>query len=462
MSGAAVAGDLVDAFIRAACVPREDEGAHAHGAGTLEPADAILAAHPQVATASIHAAAVLGDDATVRGLLATDGAGATARGGPWGWDALTHLCFSRYLRLDRTRAEGFARAATALLDAGADPNTGFFEETHQPHREWESVLYGAAGIAHDPDLTRLLLERGADPNDGETPYHAPETSDNRAIVVLLESGRLTADSHATMLLRKADWHDYEGLRLLLEHGVDPNHTGRWPHSALHQAIRRDNALRNIELLLDHGADPAQVSAQDHVSAVELAARRGRADVLAALERRSLPIELRGLSRLLAACARGDEAGARALIAAEPDLGPQLLARGGEELAIFAGVGNADGVRLLLDLGVPVAEEWAQGDGYFGTPPRSTALHVAAWRMRHPVVELLLARGAPVDALDGAGRTPLQLAVRACVDSWWSDMRAPGSVAALLKARASVAGVPYPSGYVEVDELLRRHGAGGSP
>ena len=459
MSGAAVAGDVVDAFIRATCVPREDEGERGHAAGTLERAAEILAAHPEVATASIHTVAVLGDEATVRGLLATDAAAATARGGPWGWDALTHLCFSRYLRLDRARSEGFVRTAAALLDAGADPNTGFFEETHQPHREWESALYGVAGIAHDPDLTRLMLERGADPNDAETPYHAPETRDNRVIEVLLDSGKLTANSLATMLLRKADWHDYEGLRLLLAHGVDPNHTGRWPHSTLHHAVRRDNALRNIELLLDHGADPTRVSAQDHLSAIELAARRGRGDVLAALERRGVPIELHGLSRLLAACTRGDDAGARALIATEPDLVPQLLERGGEELAIFAGVGNADGVRLLLDLGVPVAAEWVQGDGYFGTPPDSTALHLAAWRMRHAVVRLLLAQGAVVEAVDGAGHTPLQLAVRACVDSWWMEMRTPDSVQALLDAGASVAGVRYPSGYDAVDELLARHGAG---
>ena len=47
------------------------------------------------------------------------------------------------------------------------------EQNHQPAAEWESVIYGAAGVAKHPELTRLLLERGADPNDEETPYHAP-------------------------------------------------------------------------------------------------------------------------------------------------------------------------------------------------------------------------------------------------------------------------------------------------
>jgi len=70
-----------------------------------------------------------------------------------------------------------------------------------------------------------------------------------------------------------------------------------------------------------------------------------------------------------------------------------------------------------------------------------------------VVKLLIERGAPVDVRDGNGRTPLSLAVRACVDSYWSYRRSPESVRALLDAGASVDGVDFPSGYAEVDELL---------
>ena len=109
-----------------------------------------------------------------------------------GGTALTYLCFSRYLRLDRTRSDGFVSAATVLLDAGASANTGWTEPNHQPKPEWESAIYGAAGVARHPELTRLLLERGADPNDGETPYHVPETYDNATMKVLVESGKLTA------------------------------------------------------------------------------------------------------------------------------------------------------------------------------------------------------------------------------------------------------------------------------
>jgi ankyrin repeat protein len=422
--------------------------------GPLDRAEAILAAHPGIASSDIHTAALLGDDVAVRRFIALEPASATAKGGPRGWDALTHLCFSKYLRLDRARTGGFLRAAAALLDAGASANTGFWEANHQPKPEWESVLYGAAGVAHHPELTRLLLERGADPNDEETPYHAPETHDNAALAILVESGKLNGDSLATMLLRKADWHDTDGIELLLKRGADPNRMTRWHHTALHQALRRDNDLRNIELMLDHGADPALPNRRDGGSAVAIAARRGRGDVLEAFEQRGIRIELHGVEKLIAACARNDAAQVSAIARQEPQLVGELLAEGGTLLAEFAGTANTDGVRQLLALGVNVNALYEEGDAYFDVAKNSTALHVAAWRAWHRTVRFLIESGASINVLDGKGRTPLALAVRACVDSYWAYRRSPESVQALLDAGASVSGVAYPSGYGAVDELLR--------
>jgi ankyrin repeat protein len=443
-------GDPLAAFIEAACVPL-DSG---HASGTLERAEAILAEHPEVASSNIHTAAILGEDAAVRRFLALDARNATAKGGPRGWDALTHLCFSRYLRLDRARSDSFVRAAQALLDAGASANTGFYSYDHRPP-EFESTLYGAAGIAHHPQLTRLLLERGADPNDGETVYHTPETCDNSALKILVESGKLNEDSLATMLLRKADWHDYDGIKWLLEQGVDPNRMTRWDRTALHQAVLRDNALAIFEALLDHGADPTL--AADGKSAVAMAARRGRGDVIELFGRRGFPIELHGVERLIAACATNDAAGVRSIVDCEPALVSEVLAEGGKLLAEFAGVGNTDGVRHLLEVGVDVGAVFKEGDGYWDVAKNSTALHVAAWRASHATVKLLIERGAPVDVPDGKGRTALALAVRACVDSYWTERRSPESVQALLRAGASVSGVLFPSGYPEVDDLLRSQG-----
>ncbi|AGA30701.1 ankyrin repeat domain-containing protein [Singulisphaera acidiphila] len=452
--------ESVAAFIEAACVPLDSD----HASGTLEEAQAILGSQPEVAGHNIYTAAVLGDDAAVRRLLAIDPANATAKGGPRDWDALTHLCFSRFLRLDPARSEGFVRAATALLDAGASPNNGWYEKSHQPKPLWESVLYGAAGIAHHEGLTRLLLERGADPNDDETPYHAPESYEMGVLKALVESGKLNDESLATILLRKADCHHFEAIKWLLEQGVDPNLMTRWGRTALHNALLSDNALEIIEVLLDHGADPTLQGDSGHgyrgpsQSSVALAAHRGRADVLDVLERRGIPIELHGVDRLIAACARSDTDEIRSLTSEEPSLVSELITAGGKLLAEFAGNGNTQGVQNLLDLGVVVSALHTQGDGYFEVAPNSTALHVAAWRARHDTVKLLITRGAPIDVPDGAGRTPLALAVKACVDSYWTHRRSPESVAALLRAGASVKGIAYPSGDPDVDSLLESHGA----
>src|SRR5262245_35990128 len=232
--------------------------------GLLDEANALLAAHPEIATRSIHAAAVLGDDVTVRRFIAADPGNATAKGGPRNWDALTHLCFSKYLRLDHARSDGFVRAARALLDAGASANTGFFEPSHRPQPAFESVLYAAAGVAHHAELTRLLLERGAAPTDGEVADHAPETNDNAALKVLVQTGKLNNESLATILLRKADWHDYDGIKWLLEQGVDPNLMAHWGKTTLHNALLSDNALEIIRVLLDHGADPSLIGTRSDV------------------------------------------------------------------------------------------------------------------------------------------------------------------------------------------------------
>src|SRR5581483_6808140 len=424
--------------------------------GSLERAEAILAVHPEIASSDIYTAALLGDDVAVRQFLALDPEAATARGAPLGWDALTYLCFSKYLRLDRSRTRGFVRAATALLDSGASANTGFWEKNHQPEPEWESAIYGAAGVAHNPELTRLLLERGADPNDEETPYHTPESTDNAALEVIVDSGKLSADNLATMLLRKADWHDTQGIRLLLERGAEPNRMTRWQYTALHQALRRDNALANVRLMLDHGADPMLPNHRDGRSGVAIAARRGRSDVLELFAGQGIPIELEGVDRLIAACARNNAECVRAIAGTEPDLVGELLAQGGTLLAEFAGNANTSGVGQLLGLGVKVDALYEEGDPYFDIAKSSTALHVAAWRASHAAVRLLLRNGASVNAKDGRGRTPLALAIRACVDSYWTYRRSSESVQALLDAGASVNCVAYPSGYAEVDELLRAH------
>ena len=416
--------------------------------GTLATAEALLAAHPELRTSDIQTAAVLGDDVLVRKFLDEDPGSVHAKSPPYGGDALNYLGLSKYLRLDPGRSDAFLRAARALLDAGADPNTGFWTTGKFP--EYESALYGAAGVAHHTALTRLLIERGANPNDEDAVYHSPEGDDSGAMMVLVETGKVTRENLSVMLVRKSDWHDYAGVQYLLEHGADPNfQRGRGWYPLLH-AISRNNSLEIIELLLDHRADPQL--RDDGVSAIELAARRGRGDVLAAFVKRGVALDLSGVDRLIASCAMDDSPKLHDLTQREPQLVGELLAQGSTLLAEFASTWNTAGVKHLLDLGVPVTSRY-KGDGYFDIAPESTALHVAAWQIRADLVQLLLERGAEVNARDGKGRTALMLAVKACVDSYWQHRRTPEPVRLLLAAGAVRDGVPYPSGYRAVDDLL---------
>jgi ankyrin repeat protein len=460
--------DAATAFLRAAC----SAPGVAHGRGTLEEAESVLKAHPEVARASIYAAAVLGDAAGVRRSLegsndAADDAAELAmrRGGVHGWDALTYLCFSRYLRLTRrdgVRSEGFVAAARALLDAGASADTGWFEANDEPLPFWESAIYGAAGVAQHAGLTRLLLERGADPNDEETAYHAAEGYDHDVLRVLLESGKLDAGSMTTLLLRKGDWHDAKGMELVLKAGADPNSTTHWRRTPLQHTVLRDNSIDNIALQLNYwpyvqdgpGRRLAPENVREGESMAWIAARRGRGDVLDLLERRGFAVELAGVQRVIAACARGEAAAVTLLAEAEPGLRAELAAEGGRLLAEFAGNGNVEGIRLLLELGIDAGAPNLEPDTYFDIAKGGTALHTAAWRMQHAVVRLLIESGAPVNATDGKGRTALALAVKACVDSYWKERRSPESVAMLLGAGAAVGGVEFPSGYAEADKLLR--------
>jgi ankyrin repeat protein len=402
--------------------------------GSLDRAREILDMHPEVASSDIHTAALLGDHEAVARFLAEDPVNATAKGGPRNWDALTHLCFSRFLRLDHARTEGFLKAAAALLDAGANPNTGFFEENHQPKPEWECALYGAAGVAHHPELTKLLLDRGADPNDGEVAYHSPETLDNRTIHVLVKSGKLTQDTIGLMLARKFNWHDDDGVHWLLEHGADPNWPV-WGSRPLHYAVRHGTPLHYFEWLLDHGANPLLPDKNGTVPVAE-AARQGRADVLELFEKRNVATGLEGDDRFLAACARGNETEARKLLAGDPSVVGRLQSRNPGILADFAGAGNT-AVQLMLDLGFDVgmariAPNWVAGE---------TALHVAAAHGCQTVAELLIERGAPLEARRHGDRTPLNVAFR-CLEqqSEWTPNEYTLPIAEkLISAGASVEG-----------------------
>ena len=146
---------------------------------------------------------------------ATQGA-ASRPAGAREWLPLLYVAHSAFLGGERT--DGLLACARALLDAGADPDSSW------QHPEFGALgaLCGAAGVAHEPRMTALLLEAGANPDDDESVYHATETSDHTCLRLLLDAGARVEGTDA--LAHALDTEDPAKVRLLLEH--DAGQRGR--------------------------------------------------------------------------------------------------------------------------------------------------------------------------------------------------------------------------------------------
>lgn len=156
-----------------------------------------------------------------------------------------------------------------------------------------------------------------------------------------------------------------------------------------------------------------------------------------------------VTRLLVNCVLARRAQAEAIANEHPEIVPELSNVDRELVAKYCWETNTnyDAVKLMLDLGFPVAHP-ERSHGY-------TPLHNAAWAGSGDLVELLIARGHPVDIRDpGYDATPLGYALYDClVEKRHPDGEFPRVVKALLEAGSPLKGVKYPTGDAAVDEVL---------
>jgi hypothetical protein len=157
--------DPADELLRLACV-RYGGDSRADQARAV----ALLAERPELSAASIHTAAAAGDEAAARAFLARDPELASQVGGPFGWEPLLYLAYSRL-------GGDALPAARLLLDHGADPNAGYLWAGTYPFTALTGAFGGGEDRGNEPPhpqsrpLARLLLAAGADPNDSQTLYN---------------------------------------------------------------------------------------------------------------------------------------------------------------------------------------------------------------------------------------------------------------------------------------------------
>jgi uncharacterized protein len=350
-------------------------------------------------------------------------------------------------------ASGYAAASAPSGANRADPNAkeGLYGQT--------ALMWAAAG-GH-ADIVRTLIRAGANVNAHSDGVDAPEPSPDPVRggfdSAPIPRGRLTAlhfgardghlgtvealvrggadlnavDEDGTSALILATLNDHlDVAKFLLEAGADPNVADVYGRTVLFVAVDVDTAGGN--------PPPAQVSAGEltSVDIVKLALAKG-ANPNAELAKALPPYSARGPARspilnkgatpfLLAAISGNLEvmklllaAGANPL-AATADRGPETI--GGVErpsnggttpLMAAAGVGwqesisrGRDGdaikaIQLLLDRGADINAANQSGD---------TALHGATRRGSTAIIQFLVDHGANLRAKDARGWTPLDIAM----------------------------------------------------
>jgi len=364
---------VLDTFGRPMAASADGDGAEDRllRCGTLnysEPPDlagarAMLADDPAVAAASAHTMAACGRADELAALLRDDPALVSRQGGPHRWEPLLYACYSR---LETGDAVATLRV---LLDAGADPNAGFlWRRLASPFTALTGALGG--GERGEPPhhdsvaLANLLLDAGADPNDNQAFYNRAFEPDDSHLPPLL--------SHGAGRPHPSPWRD----RLGTAYPTPAEMVGEHLRSAAARGF-----VHRIRLLLEHGVDPNTVGYHPILgdqTAYEVAVRHGHreaADLLAAAGGRSDRLD--DVDLLLAAAFAGDAAAAGLRRRDLPQRRPDAMRLAGEQHGIAA-------LAILLELGydVSAAGQW-----------RTTALHEAALRGDAETCRWLVERGA---------------------------------------------------------------------
>jgi ankyrin repeat protein len=370
-----------DEFLSLACLRYEDDQPE-----RWAQARQILTEHPEITQASVYAAVAAADVSSLGTFLAADPGAARRLGGPYRWEPLFYLAYTRHdPQIEQTAV---LAAARMLLQAGADPNAGYLWHGLPTPFTVLTGVFGEGELGpvrqprhpHSLALARLLLEAGADPNDAQALYNRMFEPDNDHLELLFEFGLGTGDG--------GPWKARMGDAL-----DTPEQMVR---GDLRWAITHGMAER-VALFVTRGVDIVSPFG-DGVTPTARAVTTGHPEIARYLiAHGATEPDLRPGQRFVAAALVADHATIAELRAAHPGV-VEAVRRRRPALTVWAAAqGRPGSVELLASLGFDVNAK-GRSDAP-ASDPWQTALHVAAMDGRLDLARSLLSLGADPDIRD---------------------------------------------------------------
>ncbi len=333
-------------------------------------------------------------------------------------------------------------ARGARIDIWAAANLGMTAELEALIAGDPALVHAKGGDGKRPlhfsrtvEIARLLIEHGAeidaldDDHDSTPAQHL--IGDRPDVAGFLVSNGARSD----LLLAAA----------LGDPGLARSHLDADPGSI---AMRVDQEWFPMIDTATNGGHIYQWTLGFHVSAFDIARKRGHTEVVDLLVTRAGPLD-----RFLDALWWGDDARADAILTA----GPHVIARAPEkalrQVADAARNNNAVAIKAMLRRGFPVTALSQHG---------ATPLHWAAFHGNSDMLEDVLRYTPPINPQDRQFHgTPMDWLIHGTLDPWRGISTGQHEKCArlLLDAGAQVDEASLPTGHAAVDQVLRAHFVG---
>jgi ankyrin repeat protein len=370
-------------FVENACHDYAEDGPSPQD--RIDEAHRMLAEDASVATGSVEALATVGDHNTLAALLDEQPHLVNEPCGPNRWPPLLYATYSR-IDTDRTQWS-LVETVRILIERGADPNAGFLWRGLVPPF---TALTGALGRGESHQqipadrltIARLLLDAGADPNDGQGLYNngiGGQNHDDPSHLDLLVEFGLGTDTDGP-------WYRRLGDQL--------RHPGELLYDELEAACKRSRPAV-LRYLISLGLDLDRAIGRSQQTPARIASGEGHRPVLDVLAEAGVDISPTPTEQALRHSRTNDVDAMSQLLDREPGLLDELLVNH-PGLVKNVSAGDEAMLELLIELGFDINDR-------SGT---KSALHHSAEANDPARARLLIEHGADPNLTDThIGATP---------------------------------------------------------